>query len=258
MAVLIALFIAGSLLGSFLNVCIYRLPRSESIVFPASHCVHCNRPIPWYDNIPFLSYLILRGKCRYCARHISPRYFLVEGMTGAVTVLLFVTYGFQVAFAAFLLFSCLLIVASFIDFEHQLIPDVISLPGIALGMILSIAFPQIHHLAGSMPALREAFAGALVGGGSIFLLGVIGSMLFKKEAMGGGDVKLMAMIGTFLGWKMTLLVFFIAPLFGSVVGIIAKVRHGEEIIPYGPYLSLAAFLMLLWGDHVLHFILFYY
>lgn len=248
-------FIFGLVLGSFLNVCIYRLPKAQSILFPASHCPNCKRPIYWYDNIPLLSYIILGGRCRFCKANISFRYFMVELCTAAVLTLLFVFFGISPKFFAYSLLSAGLIIATFVDFEISEIPDEISIGGVFAGLIVSFAFPGIFSLDSRPIALLASFLGALAGGGSIYLMGFFGELVFKKEAMGGGDVKLMAMIGSFLGWKMALLIFFLAPLFGAAVGIVLKLKYGRETIPYGPYLSLAALVSIFFGEKILRLVL---
>jgi len=256
MLIKIFIFIFGSAIGSFLNVCIYRLPRQESIVFPGSHCTHCNHKLYWHDNIPFLSYLMLRGKCRFCARPISFRYFLVEFLTASLLLTFYVFFGFSARFFVWSILAAALIISTFIDFEHQIIPDVITLPGIILGLSASLLFPSVQGESTRLASLMNSFTGVLVGGGSIYAMGVFGKLVFKKEAMGGGDVKLMAMIGALLGWKLALLIFFIAPFFGSVVGIIVKIKEKKEIIPYGPYISLATIVSILWGERILEYLFF--
>ncbi|MBL7071934.1 MAG: prepilin peptidase [Candidatus Omnitrophica bacterium] len=254
---IIFIFILGAVIGSFLNVCIYRLPREESIVFPGSHCTHCNHKLYWHDNIPFFSYLILRGKCRFCARPIAFRYFLVEFLTAALLVTLYVFFGLSAKFFVWSVLTAALIASTFIDFEHQIIPDVITLPGIAVGLMASLLFPSIQGETVRSSSLLSSFIGMLAGGGSIYAMGVFGKLVFKKEAMGGGDVKLMAMAGAFLGWKLVILAFFIAPFFGSVVGVTVKIKQKKDIIPYGPYLSLALIVAILWGQRILGYLFFY-
>lgn len=252
----IIVFIFGAIVGSFLNVCIYRLPKGESIVSPASHCPKCNKPIFWYDNVPILSYLVLGGRCRSCKTPINPGYIIVEIITAALAVALFSVFGPGPRFAGYGILSAGLIVATFADLETREIPDEVSLGGLAVGLIFASIFPVTLGETSWSKALMASALGALAGGGSIYLMGFFGEMVFRKEAMGGGDVKLMAMAGAFLGWKLALLTFFIAPLFGSVAGLILKARDGRDIIPYGPYLSLAAVTSIFWGDKVLR-ILFY-
>lgn len=252
----IAVFIFGAIVGSFLNVCIHRMPKGESIVSPGSHCPNCKKPISWYDNVPLLSYIMLMGRCRSCKAPISPRYIIVELITAALAVVLFTVFGPSPKFAGYSLLSAGLIVATFVDLEIQEIPDEISLGGLAAGIIFAVIFPGMLSEASWNKALIGSLLGAVAGGGSIYLMGFFGEMVFKKEAMGGGDVKLMAMIGAFLGWKLALLTFFIAPLFGSVAGIILKIKNDQNVMPYGPYLSIAAVASIFWGDKILR-MLFY-
>ncbi|MBU4306084.1 MAG: prepilin peptidase [Candidatus Omnitrophica bacterium] len=255
----IIVFVFGSLAGSFLNVCIYRMPREISVNKPRrSFCPHCNKQVLWYDNVPFLGYLMLGGKCRFCKHPISFRYFLVELITAALLVVLYHFFGLSMRFFVYGALTCALIVATFIDFDFQIIPDEITLGGLAVAFILSLIFPQLHAVSSRLMSLFQALIGMLAGGGSIYLIGKFGEAVFKKESMGGGDVKFLAMIGALLGWKAAILIFFLAPFFGAVVGIIAKFRHGAEIIPYGPYLSLATFLVILWGNNILKYFFFYY
>lgn len=253
----IFIFILGATIGSFLNVCIYRLPRGESLVFPHSHCVHCNNKIYWFDNIPFLSYLVLRGKCRFCARPISFRYFIVEFLMALLLLVFYVYFGLGSKFFIFSILGAALIVSTFIDFEHRLIPDVITIPGIFIGLLMSFIFPSILGEENSLSAMLHSLAGVLVGGSIIYAMGVLGKLAFKKEAMGGGDVKLMAMVGAFIGWKLILLTFFVAPFFGAVVGIIINIKEKKDVIPYGPYISIAAIIAILWGEKILRYLFFY-
>ncbi|MCM8782438.1 MAG: prepilin peptidase [Candidatus Omnitrophica bacterium] len=249
-------FIGGNFVGSFLNVCIYRMPRSESIILPRSHCIHCGKVIRWYENIPLLSYIFLKGKCNSCKKPISLRYFIVELLTAVLFVLFYSKFGLSLNLLFFLILICGLIVASFIDFEHQLIPDSISLGGLVLGLVISLFYPAMHHNQLRLQAFLNSLSGAAVGGLSIYAVGVVGKAIFKKEAMGFGDVKFLAMIGTFVGWQKILLVFFLAPFFGAAVGIVLKIRHKIETIPYGPYLSLATVIAILWGNGILNRLLF--
>lgn len=247
----IFIFIFGTMVGSFLNVCIYRMPKKESIVTPRSHCFSCGKTIAWYDNIPLLSFLFLMGRCRHCKAKYSFMYFLVEFLTGIVFLGFFTIYGMTPEFVIFTMIACSLIVISFIDLKIQEIPDEISLPGMAIGLVVCFIYPELMSRETRLAALGQSFLGLVAGGGAIYLMGAVGEAIFKKEAMGGGDVKLMAMLGAFIGWKFIILAFFIAPFFGSVVGIIAKLKHKEDIIPYGPHLSMASIVALLWGDKIL-------
>lgn len=250
----IFIFIFGAILGSFLNVCIHRMPKQESIVFPASHCPKCKKNIFWYDNIPVLSYLVLAGKCRFCKAAISYRYPLVELLTAFLLTALFVNFGLTPKFFAYSIMVSGLIVATFIDFEIQEIPDEISLGGTVVGIALAVLFPSIFDVATRLGSLINSLTGAVVGGGIIYLLGFFGKLAFKKDAMGGGDVKLMAMIGSIIGVKMVILTFFIAPFLGVVPGIISKIKEGAETIPYGPFLSMAALIAVFFGNRILGFL----
>lgn len=241
---IVALF--GMLFGSFLNVCIYRIPRGESIAFPASHCPNCQHPIKPYDNIPVVSFLWLRGKCRSCNAAISWRYPMVEALTGVLFWYIVHRYSFTWAALAYTVFTALLIAISFIDLDHMIIPDVLSLPGIALGIAASFVIPRPWY---------DSLIGLFVGGGMIWIVGSLGELVFKKEAMGGGDVKLMAMIGAFLGWKMVLLTIFFASLIGAIIGIAMKLATGNEYIPFGPFLSAGALCALFFGEKFLQWYL---
>ena len=246
------IFIFGAMIGSFLNVCIYRMPRDESIVTPRSRCTSCEKPIAWYDNIPFFSYIFLKGKCRSCNRKISFRYFAVELLSAVAFLILFSYFGITVKFWIYSLVTFSLIVVTFIDLEFQIIPDRISIGGLILGIVLSILLPQLHHVYTWKEGLFNSLLGVLAGGGLIYLTGVLGQLAFKKESMGGGDVKLMAMLGAFLGWKMAILIFFLAPFFGAPVGLYLKFAKKYDIIPYGPYISIASLVAMIWGQKILN------
>lgn len=245
------IFVFGLIIGSFLNVCIYRIPRNESLIFPGSHCVLCKKPVEWYDNIPLLSYVLLRGRCRSCKAMISPRYFFVELISALCFLILFANFQFDYIFWIYSLLVFSLIVVTFIDLEYQIIPDRISLVGIFIGILLSVIFPGLMSVLTWKKAFLNSIIGALAGGGLIYLTGILGQLVFKKESMGGGDVKLMAMIGAFLGWKMAILIFFLAPFFGAPIGIYIKLVKKEDTIPYGPYISLASFVAMVWGHKIL-------
>jgi len=246
------LFIFGTIAGSLMNVCIHRMPRKESIIRPRSHCTSCGRTIPWHDNIPVLSYIFLKAKCRFCGNKISVIYPIVEVLSGLMWVACFLRFGLTGKFFIMCFFFSSLIVVSFIDLAFREIPDEITLPGMILGLGLALLCPPCLGRLGSLPAALDSFLGILIGGLSIYVLGFLGEFIFKKEAMGGGDIKLLAMIGAFTGWKLVLLTFFLAPVFGSIVGIILKIRKGAETIPYGPHLSLAAFVSVFYGQEILH------
>ncbi len=251
-------FIFGLNIGSFLNVCIYRLPKSESIVNPPSHCPKCNKKIEWFDNIPLISYILLRGKCRNCKTAISPRYFLVELLTGVMFFFLMFKFGLSFDFFIFMIFTCVLIIVTFIDFDHFLIPDVLVLPGIVLGLAVSFKnsllmnlSPLFFDVSYPLSVFLNSLTGAIFGFLSLLFVAVLGEMLFKKEAMGGGDLKLLAMMGAFLGWKNVFFTIFMSSLVGAVIGItliIFKKKGKGEYIPYGPYLALAGIINIFWGD----------
>ena len=257
------LFALGAIIGSFLNVCIVRMPEEKSVVVPCSHCVNCKKTIAWFDNIPFISYLILGGKCRNCGVKISPRYLLVEFITAVSFVGFYLYFGLNILLVPYLFMMCCFIVATFVDFKYKIIPDEVSVGGMIVGLILSAFIPKMHGidvigqnlLIAHAKSLGISFFGLLIGGGIIYLMGVIGDIAFKKESMGGGDVKLMAMIGSIMGWKLAVLTFFIAPFFGAVFGIIEKIKTKESAIAYGPFLALGALISLFWGEKIIDFIL---
>ena len=243
--------IFGALVGSFLNVCIFRLPKEESIVWPGSHCPHCKNAIKFYDNIPVVSYFLLRGRCRYCKGSISLQYPLVEGITALSSLFLIIKFGPSLSYLVYFAFVSALIVITVIDLYHQIIPDVISLPGIGVGLLVSLIIPQI--------TFSNSLIGVLLGGGSLFLVATLYQWLFKREGMGGGDVKLLAMIGAFLGWKAVILTILLSSLIGSVTGITIMVLKGKNFkyaIPFGPFLSLGAVISLFYGQNIINWYLY--
>jgi len=264
----VAAFVFGTVIGSFLNVCIYRLPRGESLVYPPSHCPLCYRPIRMEDNIPVLSWFLLAGRCRDCAGRISVIYPVVEFLTGA----LFFTYYWQLVgfyqqptpgqvgfYAIHMAFVSALLAAAVIDFKHLIIPDEISVPGIVLGLAASFVFPQMH--AGTLvwghphvSSLAESAIGALAGAAVVYAIGAAGKVAMRREAMGFGDVKLMAMIGAFLGWEMTIFVLFMSAVIALAYGLVQMAFTGSNKIPYGPFLSIAAALGLLFRPAIDTFI----
>ncbi len=194
-------FIFGAAIGSFLNVCIFRLPAKTSIVKPRSQCPYCQHPIRNGDNIPLISFILLRGKCRDCGGKISWRYPLVEFITALLSLLLFLKFGLTLKFLIFFIFTAVLIVITFIDLDHQIIPDIITLPGIPIFFLLAVFVVKIPWL--------EALIGLLIGGGVLFAIAFVYELLTKREGMGGGDIKLLAMIGGFLGWKSLIFILII-------------------------------------------------
>jgi leader peptidase (prepilin peptidase)/N-methyltransferase len=242
--------VTGMIVGSFLNVCICRMPKGESVVFPPSHCPQCDYRIRWYDNIPLVSYLVLRGKCRGCGMHISIQYPLVELLNGLLTLALFLRFGPTLPFLVLFLFCSALVVITFIDLEHQIIPDEISLPGIVIGFICSFFLPYISWL--------NSLLGILLGGGSLLLVAYGYQWLTGKEGMGGGDIKLLAMMGAFLGWKSILFIIFASSLVGSVIGItimLVQKKDSKLAIPFGPYLAFGAVLYIFFGGQIIHWYL---
>lgn len=320
----ILIFMFGAIVGSFLNVCIVRLPKGQSIVTPGSHCPKCLQAIAWYDNIPLLSWLVLTGKCRQCKAVISFRYWLVECLTASAFYGLYRHYGLDWVLLAYLVMVSGFIVAMFVDFAERIIPDEVSVGGMGAGIVFSVLIPRLHtpgheeflfgsFLAGALVlacvglgfiypifckhlmeeedasdrmakglvlcallviavvnanashlpaviaphllALSASLSGLIVGGGVVYAMGLVGDIIFKKESMGGGDVKLMAMAGAFLGWKVALLAFFIAPFFGAVYGIIEKIRTKDSAIAYGPFLIAGILVSQFWGEHIIMWIL---
>ena len=240
--------ILGALVGSFLNVVIVRLPKEGgSLVFPASHCPACRAPVRWYDNIPVLSFLLLGRRCRDCGAVISWRYPLVELAMALLSLVLFGKFGLTPAFGIYFLFTAALLAIIFIDAEHQIIPDAISLPGIALGLLFSFVNPLVSW--------QASLIGLLAGGGSFYLLALLYYLLTRREGMGGGDIKLLAMIGAFQGWQALPFVVFLSAFLGSVVGIGAMIRQGKggrTVIPYGPFLAVASLLYLFFEAELLY------
>lgn len=223
-------FIMGTLVGSFLNVCIYRIPARKSIVFPNSYCYSCGSPIRWYDNIPLISYIILRGRCRDCAGRISPRYFFIELLTGLIFFITFWRLGYTWSTPIYIVFICYFIIATFTDFDHWIIPDSISIGGFFLALFVALVVPAFYDgliitKAGPFSGFYFAsFLNALVGGavgfGLLYIISVVGSWVFQKEAMGGGDIKLFAFVGALLGWMNTLIVIALSSFIGATVGLI--------------------------------------
>ena len=252
-------FLFGAMLGSFLNVCIVRLPKDESIVGPPSHCPSCKARIPFYDNIPLMSYLFLRGRCRFCAEWISPRYFFVELLMGALAVTLLFRFGFGVAFFVNVAFAAALVVISFIDLDVRIVPDVISLPGIGLGLLASVLrYPWPTEHLSIPPSPVSSLLGVLLGGGLLLLVAWLYELFSGTEGMGGGDVKLLAMIGAFLGWPSIPIALFFASLTGSVVGVVLMWRAGaggKYALPFAPFLCLGALFHLFLGREIVQFYL---
>lgn len=236
-------FIFGLIVGSFLNVCIYRIPRKISIIKPSSFCPACGNTIKLWHNIPILSFILLKGKCAYCGSKISFRYPLVEILNGILYVLSYLSFGLTAYLIFILIFISSMIVVSFIDLDFQIIPDQISIPLIFIGFIFSLLS---HHYTGFVSDFKESLIGIVVGGGSLLIVSIV-----SKGGMGGGDIKLNAAVGAFLGWKSALLTIFIGSLIGSIVGMIILKKTGNRKIPFGPFLSIGALICLFSGEKIL-------
>jgi len=242
----IMIALMGAAIGSFLNVCILRLPAEESLVLPASHCPKCNNPIRFYDNIPIISYLWLQGKCRHCREGISPQYPLVELLTALMALVLFWKFGLSWKLLITFIFVGSLIVIAFIDLEHQIIPDVITLPGIPICFLMAVFVMGIPWL--------DAVLGLLIGGGILYAIALGYELIRKAEGMGGGDIKLLAMLGVFFGWKSLFFILFVSSFLGAIVGLAVMLIKGKDMkyaVPFGPFLSLAAIAYIFWGDNLI-------
>ncbi len=255
----------GACVGSFLNVCIYRIPRDESVVKPRSHCPHCGMMIPWYLNIPVLSWLALRGKCAQCAGPIAFRYTLVELLTAMLFLAVFMKWaapaqlhmqpiGHFAIVPVYWLILAGFVLGTFVDFEHFIIPDSVTIGGIIAGPHLSALIPQLHGQDIWWRGLLSSSIGLIVGFGSLFLIAELGTRIFKKEAMGFGDVKLMGAIGAFLGWQAVLFTIFASSLLGSIAGVTLIALGGVKMqsrIPFGPYICAGAAIWMFWGRQLL-------
>lgn len=237
------LFLVGAAIGSFLNVCIARIPENKSIISPPSHCPVCKKPIIFYDNIPLLSYIVLNGRCRTCRTPIPFYYFFIELLTPLITLVLYGYFDLSIPFLLACLFTYALIVITIIDYHHKIIPNVISLPGIPIGLLCSLFVPWTD--------IQSSLIGLIAGGGILYLVAKGYYLVRKEEGMGAGDVKLLAMIGAFLGWKGALISLMLGAFIGTIVGITMMLCQGKNVkyaIPFGPFLSIGAFCALVWGD----------
>lgn len=243
----IFIFLFGLCIGSFLNVCIYRLPVSGSIMKPArSMCLNCNSIIKFYDNIPVLSYLWLRAKCRKCGHPISFRYPMIEITSGFAALCVFIKFGTTFEGLVYYGFISSLLVITFIDIDHRIIPDVITLAGIPVFFLTAMGIPEL--------GLKNSFIGILAGGGSLFLVALVYNLITKKEGMGGGDIKLLAMIGALTGWQGVLFTIFLSSLIGTLSGLIIMMRtqKGMNIaVPFGPFLSIGAITYVFFGRQII-------
>lgn len=240
-------FIFGACIGSFLNVCIYRIPQKKSIVFPGSFCPNCKNEIPFYYNIPVLSYIYLKGRCKFCKVPISIRYPMIEALTGFFAVAVYMRFGLGLTSLYWFLFISVLITISFVDIDHQIIPDVISLPGI---IIFASSFYFIPEM-----TWKQTLIGILAGGGSLLGVSYIYTLVRKQEGMGGGDIKLLAMIGAAVGLKGIFFTIFSASLLGTMAGVLMMLYNRTSDIqfkiPFGPFLSAGAVLYIFFGQQVI-------
>ena len=260
----------GAIIGSFLNVVIHRIPREQSIVLPSSKCPRCRAEIRPYDNIPVISYLILRGRCRSCGVRISPRYPAVEALTALLFAAVTWHDGLSYALAFDLAFVAAMIALIFIDAEHMILPNVITYPGVLFALLTRLLVPYLVSPAhfDDLPQLLAVFPklplwavsligaamGALVGGGSLWLMGFLWEKLRGIEAMGFGDVKMMLMVGAFLGWRLTLLTIMMGALSGSIAGIAVMYKRGRNLqmmLPFGIFLGIGSIVSLLVGARII-------
>lgn len=272
-------FVLGTFIGSFLNVCIFRIPYRKSILYPASRCFLCLTPIKWYYNIPVLGYFILGGRCSFCHQRFSFRYVVIEVLMGFISLSLFVKISSFYSYIVLMYFMSAIIVLSFIDIDHWLLPDRITIPSIALGIVFSACGYILPS--GGYVDFKASIIGAFVSFSILFMLGFIASKILGKEALGGGDVKFMAMIGAFLGWRAFIPVLLMAALQGAIFGILQIIYSKINIrrivldnngvysvfkdksdlftptphhIPFGPFLGLAAYEYIIWGSRLIQFI----
>lgn len=238
----VAAALVGLCVGSFLNVCILRLPKEQSLVSPPSTCPQCGQRIAWYDNIPLLSWIALRGKCRRCGNPISAQYPLIEILVGALWLGAYLMYGISVHALAGALFCTILLGIGITDARHYLIPDEFTWGGLGFGLALS--------LVGGWQGFLQAVIGAAVGFGLLYAVGVAGRWLFKEEAMGGGDIKMMAMVGSFVGWKGVLLTIFAGALLGTLIFVPLSLRK-KRLVPFGVFLAVGAAVAFVWGDAII-------
>lgn len=238
---LITFFVLGLVIGSFLNVCVYRIPLGKPLAYPPSSCPHCGKGLKARDLVPVLSYLALLGKCRQCGQSISPQYPLVELLTGLLFGLVFLRVGLDMLLIKYLFFTSLLIVVTFIDIEHYIIPDRLVMAGLAVGLVFMLLFPE--------PGWLSSLYGMLAAAGFLLLLFIV-----SRGGMGGGDIKLALVLGLFLGWPLSLLGVFLACLIAGVFGmalILGRRKKPKDMIPFGPFLALGSFLVSLWGNEII-------
>ena len=250
-----ALFLGvmGLIVGSFLNVCIYRLPRRQSLNWPGSRCTSCERALSWYENIPLVSWIALRGQCRTCGARISVMYPLVELVTGALFVAGYAIYGWTPLLAVRLAFACAMVVLFAVDLRHHILPNVITVPGIVIGLLVSLFLPA--------PGWRSSLIGLIAGGGVLFAIAEAYYRFRGVEGLGMGDVKMLSMIGAFLGWELMLVTLILASFAGSIigVGVIALGRGGmKAALPFGTFLAVGALTAAVAGDPLIDWYIGFY
>ncbi|GAB6117617.1 A24 family peptidase [Thermoanaerobacter brockii subsp. lactiethylicus] len=239
----ILIFLFGTIIGSFLNVVIHRVPRKESIVYPPSHCPKCGHELKTIDLIPILSYILLKGRCRYCGEKISIRYPIVELLTGIVFLIIYYKFGLDFKAFSYMFLASILIAVSFIDIEHRIVPNKIILVGFIGGIIFRVLMYNYGFI--------DYIMGLVLGGGILLLISLI-----SGGEMGGGDIKLMALIGFFIGWKLTILVLFLSVIIGALGGVILvalKIKGRKDYIPFAPYISIAWLISILYGYEMLNY-----
>lgn len=243
----ILIFIYGAIIGSFLNVCIYRIPKKESIAYPASHCPNCNTNLKWFDNIPIISFASLMGKCRYCRGKISIQYPIVESINAFFYIIMYFKFGFSLDFIFYSLLSSVLIVVTFIDLKEMIIPDTL----VIIILILSILYKALNYfIYGVSHEILSSLGGFLLAGG-LFLAIVV----LSRGGMGGGDVTLIAALGFILGFKYILITIFLSFILGAIISIfllITKLKTRKDPIPFGPFIVLAFFITVLWGSDLIN------
>ncbi|MGB9679465.1 MAG: prepilin peptidase [Thermoanaerobacteraceae bacterium] len=239
----ILIFVLGTIIGSFLNVLIHRVPRKESIVYPPSHCPVCGHELSSIDLMPIISYILLRGRCRYCKEKISAVYPIVEAVTGIIFLLIYIKFGLNLKAVSYLFLGCILIAISFIDVKHKIIPNKLIVTGLIGGLIFRILMYNYGYI--------DYLLGLALGGGILLIISLI-----SGGEMGGGDIKLMALIGLFVGWKLTLLILFLSVLFGALGGMILiaiKIKGRKDYMPFAPYIAFSYFISIMYGYEILNF-----
>jgi leader peptidase (prepilin peptidase)/N-methyltransferase len=251
-AIALLFAVGGLLVGSFLNVCIYRLPRRESLLWPASHCPSCERPLSWFENVPVVSWLVLRGRCRTCGVRIPAMYPAVELVTAVLFAGSYLAYGLQPLLPVRIVFGCAMVVLFVIDLQHRILPNVITLPGIVAGFAASLLLP---------PGPLASLIGIVAGGGVLWGLSEAYYRVRGHEGLGMGDVKMLAMIGAFLGWRLMLVTLFLASFAGSIIGIAMMTggRGGmKTALPFGTFLAIGALVASVVGEQLLTWYLGFY